>query len=259
MKELCGAATRSGGTCQKPAGWGTQHVGEGKCKLHGGATPVKHGLNSRYAAVRRPRIRELIESFQTDSDPENLLPEVQLLRALILDYIERYDENTEALLAWHASFNPMFDRSFTEWLGAYRKWQEGYEGWKAQWLSYRENVERTQHYYRGGWPEPPGIEVYSEPPPPPEPLQFQTKPREVADILKVGNFIINIGGLVERIQKARQEGSISLATLDRIIEEYGAEATNAVREIIEDGDLRSEILNAIERRWNRIIIPANSR
>lgn len=34
----CGAKTRSGGTCGKPAGWGTESS-RGRCKLHGGATP----------------------------------------------------------------------------------------------------------------------------------------------------------------------------------------------------------------------------
>lgn len=34
----CEAKTRSGGTCTQVAGWGTDHVGEGPCKLHGGST-----------------------------------------------------------------------------------------------------------------------------------------------------------------------------------------------------------------------------
>jgi hypothetical protein len=34
----CGAKNRSGGKCGKPAGWGTDHPGSGRCKLHGGAS-----------------------------------------------------------------------------------------------------------------------------------------------------------------------------------------------------------------------------
>lgn len=43
----CGAKTRSGGKCKKQAGWGTEHLGAGRCKLHGGATPngEKAGAN----------------------------------------------------------------------------------------------------------------------------------------------------------------------------------------------------------------------
>jgi hypothetical protein len=35
----CAAKTRNGGTCRKRAGEGTSHLGEGRCKLHGGASP----------------------------------------------------------------------------------------------------------------------------------------------------------------------------------------------------------------------------
>ncbi len=34
----CGSKTRSGGTCGRPAGAGTDHPGHGHCKLHGGNT-----------------------------------------------------------------------------------------------------------------------------------------------------------------------------------------------------------------------------
>lgn len=35
----CAAKTRKGTPCAHEAGWGTQHVGVGRCKLHGGAEP----------------------------------------------------------------------------------------------------------------------------------------------------------------------------------------------------------------------------
>jgi hypothetical protein len=35
--DVCGATTNDDGECQLPAGWGTDHTGEGRCKLHGGA------------------------------------------------------------------------------------------------------------------------------------------------------------------------------------------------------------------------------
>lgn len=45
-RQTCGARKRNGtGTCGRPAGWGTDHVGVGSCKLHGGSTRNgrKHG------------------------------------------------------------------------------------------------------------------------------------------------------------------------------------------------------------------------
>lgn len=47
----CGAKTRAGGQCQRPAGWGTDHVGAGKCKLHGGRTPSGRKAAQRIQAV----------------------------------------------------------------------------------------------------------------------------------------------------------------------------------------------------------------
>jgi len=35
----CGAQTRHDSLCAKPAGWGTSHVGTGRCRFHGGASP----------------------------------------------------------------------------------------------------------------------------------------------------------------------------------------------------------------------------
>jgi hypothetical protein len=40
MTAKCGGKLkRRDGTCARPAGWGTDHPGTGRCKLHGGSTP----------------------------------------------------------------------------------------------------------------------------------------------------------------------------------------------------------------------------
>ncbi len=62
IKNICGARTRKGTPCQQIAGWGTNHVGTGRCKLHGGKSTgpknksklkenknaEKHGLFTKY-------------------------------------------------------------------------------------------------------------------------------------------------------------------------------------------------------------------
>lgn len=56
-KPKCGAKKRQGeGTCQRPAGWGTDHAGEGRCKLHGGNT-----RDHRTAALRAQAERALAD------------------------------------------------------------------------------------------------------------------------------------------------------------------------------------------------------
>jgi hypothetical protein len=100
--QKCGAKTKSGKPCRHPAGFRTDHVGEGRCYLHGGRTPIKSG---RYSKVNRERLGGLIAEYEADPDPLNVLPELGAARALFVDFIERYDEWREALLLWHASFN----------------------------------------------------------------------------------------------------------------------------------------------------------
>jgi hypothetical protein len=55
----CGARNRGarGGTCARPAGWGTSHVGTGSCKLHGGSTP------NHQIAAERVQVAELAAAY----------------------------------------------------------------------------------------------------------------------------------------------------------------------------------------------------
>jgi hypothetical protein len=83
----CGAKKkRDPGYCTNKAGYKTDHVGQGRCYLHGGATPVKHG---RYSTIQRDDLRKAIEEFENDPDPMNLLPEITTMRALFQLYIEK--------------------------------------------------------------------------------------------------------------------------------------------------------------------------
>lgn len=52
IHQHCGARTRLGHPCTRPAGWGTQHVGVGRCKMHGGASPHAE-VNGQVQLARR--------------------------------------------------------------------------------------------------------------------------------------------------------------------------------------------------------------
>ncbi len=84
----CGARNRSGGNCAQPAGWGTDHVGFGKCKLHGGATPIVTG---RYS-IKRQELAAKAQAFAGDTKPGDLTGELILMRALLQDYLDRFDD-----------------------------------------------------------------------------------------------------------------------------------------------------------------------
>ena len=87
----CGAKTRSGGTCKQPSGWGTEHVGEGRCKLHGGnaGRPIIHG---RYSLKHREKLAESVQKFLEDPSPGDLTAELALNRALLQDFLDRYPD-----------------------------------------------------------------------------------------------------------------------------------------------------------------------
>lgn len=225
----CGALTRSGTWCSKQAGWGTDHVGQGKCKLHGGATPVKHG---RYSKITRPRIRELLDAFEADPDPLNLAPEVALLRALIIDYVERYDEMTEALLRWSNSFSKDYRAELESHLEAYEEHQRE---WAQAYHALRDLPLEKQ-------PDP-----MDYPPP---------KPPTVIDILAVGGFITRITTITESIRKARETGTFSMATVDRLWEAMSAGLVQAAGEVISDPDQREALLDAVDTNWRTINLGA---
>lgn len=221
-----GVAARS--RCRRPAGWGTDHVGQGRCKLHGGATPSRHG---RYSLIKRERIRDLIEQHATDPAPLDIFPELAALRALFQDFIERYDENTEALLAWHASFQltrrPLpedlvcaFERVILEWEIRLKEDDEPSESQEADIAQ----ATRFMEILRLGTGD--------------------AKPRTVLDISDAYRILAEIGRMVERVEKIRSANAISRPELNRIMQEMW----RAVEARIPDDALRG----AIRDDWLRV-------
>jgi len=63
------------------AGHGTNHLGQGKCKYHGGCSPIKHGLYSTVVPlVWRARFQAALEA----PDPKSLLEHIALIDGVIL-------------------------------------------------------------------------------------------------------------------------------------------------------------------------------
>jgi len=100
----CGAKTRTsnkGDRCRLTAGQGTQHVGYGRCKYHGGSTTgpktpegkAKSAQNSRihglYAAVLNPRETEYFNAFSEAKDT-GLEIEIYMLKAKIMEYLAKW-------------------------------------------------------------------------------------------------------------------------------------------------------------------------
>jgi hypothetical protein len=75
--------------------------GTRRCPTHRGR-PVQHG---RYSNVLKSRLSDLYDNFEADEDPLDILPEVALMRGILTDFLNRYEEFSGALIAWHQSFD----------------------------------------------------------------------------------------------------------------------------------------------------------
>lgn len=96
-KEVCGAPRKQGGTCARPAGWGTPHH-TGPCKLHGGLFPtvVQHHARQEALSFARGQLGQ-----ELDIDPlEGVLVAVKLAYGVVDYWRHRLadpDENPPAL------------------------------------------------------------------------------------------------------------------------------------------------------------------
>lgn len=70
----CGAETRAGTGCRRPKGWGTNHAGVGRCKLHGGASPQAEVSGVVHLAKREAGVMGV--------PIDNLRPEEALLECI---------------------------------------------------------------------------------------------------------------------------------------------------------------------------------
>ena len=101
-KRYCGAKKRQGeGCCTRPAGWGTDHAGEGSCKLHGGSTPtVSKGALDR---LHERQVREMADTYglPVDTTPEQaILDEVRRTAGHVRWLEEQVHALTRGELTW---------------------------------------------------------------------------------------------------------------------------------------------------------------
>ena len=89
---ICGAHTTSenskGDICLLSAGHDTYHPGVGRCKFHGGSTPMRYG--DRFQG----RLKDHFKAVQEDeSNPLDLVPELQVQRVMLSLALDKLDES----------------------------------------------------------------------------------------------------------------------------------------------------------------------
>ena|SRR3990172_559873 len=121
---FCNARTKQTASyCERPAGWGTDHVGYGRCKLHGGSTP---NHNKELATVDGlplavPKsLRAAAEIRKQDPELLSLDGEIAMLRVLEEkielelgedDQVSPDDPALQALLALAERIGRLVERS----------------------------------------------------------------------------------------------------------------------------------------------------
>lgn len=200
----CGAKARNGGRCRQEAGWGTTHVGQGRCKLHGGATPIKHG---RYSGLQLPRIADLWRAYQADPEPLNLLDDLAMARAILHEFLERHEAFTAALLAWHESYQAGQRPLSDERLLALRATLDEYEILLAQGPDATELQQQQLTLAR----ETVGLLGTRD----------EKKPRQITDLSTAYQIVGEITRIVERIERIRAANAISRPDLLRVMTEMG--------------------------------------
>jgi hypothetical protein len=71
---LCDARTRGGTPCRLPAGFGTDHVGSGRCSRHGGSTATHRGKAAREQALAE--VQAVALGGEVEVSPEDALEAV---------------------------------------------------------------------------------------------------------------------------------------------------------------------------------------
>lgn len=207
LQTACGAPTRNedaqGSNCMNPKGFRTDHPGQGQCFLHGGGAIISHG---RYSNIKRRSLQEIIERHSEDDNPLNMLPELATARALFEDFINRYDDITEALITWHHSHGEVL---MTE---------ERVEMLKD--IVYRfdrfakttEIPPQTENHIKEAKRLLGRFDEY---------FQIAQKPTVVMDIAEAYRFLAEITKIVERIEKIRANNAISRRNFHRVTSEMG--------------------------------------
>jgi len=97
---LCGANARNG-KCKKEAGWGTNHLGSGRCKYHGGVVGKNHGApkgsqnalkHGIYSRVLKDDDLDAAMQMQGSIDTELAIARLQLAR--VLEQMQEGDDPT---------------------------------------------------------------------------------------------------------------------------------------------------------------------
>ena len=105
-KHCNGLTKQRVGHCQRPSGWGTDHAGQGRCKLHGGKSPSKHGVYSKILPIK---FHELLEEIKP-KEITDLTCEIIKLKTLLMQMSEVDNASMEVELDLDDNGDPIIKK-----------------------------------------------------------------------------------------------------------------------------------------------------
>jgi hypothetical protein len=121
---LCGAPKRQGeGFCTQKAGWGTPHVGNGSCKLHGGCMPnnVKAGQKANAEVELRRLGRPKTGDIDAQTELLSMVAEASGNVMTLRDRVRELDEDISGP-TFHASGKETGHHEENILVVMYREW-----------------------------------------------------------------------------------------------------------------------------------------
>lgn len=223
----CGHIAQDGLPCTLAKGWGTDHLGTGRCKWAGGGKkggkpPGRPPITGIYSKTTHKRLRELIaEAGAEHRDPLDLVPEINQLRALNRDFIDRYQDFADALMTFWRSYNPNLKVLLDQ---AHRvpADREEVRDYFAMLKKAASDVENTLH----------------------------ERPRQILDITDAAALADKVGRLAERIHKMQEQRGLSGYKLQKTLEAVGQVVGKQLRK--QPIDNPDGVMDAIQAEWDQI-------
>lgn len=198
----CGRPTRNpaalGPYCKQTAGKRTDHEGIGACWLHGGRNVLKHG---RYSTIDRQKVVDLVAEYEETENPLDTSPELAFTRALLHDFVERYDAYASALIAWHESYTQ--GAPHHQVVAAVSVLLDRYQD-----EHHKTECDNNQHYQL--------LRKWQM-----AALSANPKPIQIMDLADAVKMLSEVTKMVERVRKIQSAQAISRKDFARVMQEIG--------------------------------------
>jgi hypothetical protein len=99
-RSICGGRAKHGDICESPSGTGTDHLGQGRCYLHGGrnqSPQSKVYKTGEAAKIKYASILEKVEQLKIDRDIYDLRDHIFLIEATAQTLLEKAETEQDLL------------------------------------------------------------------------------------------------------------------------------------------------------------------